>query len=157
MGFIFVLFTLVMVPGRLCLKGWEPCGTPPGCYCSAPILHQIHCMNVPEMPAFDEDIKPGVTSLVFFKSPITKVGSFDKEEWPRLNHLSFVKTENLSCDAIAALQRPGLSIQSYCISCCAMPSAKRPLAGSTAVALILLSLGWSLACVLGLFLIRKKT
>ena len=61
-------------------------------------------MNVPEMLAFDEDIKPGVTSLVFFKSSITKVGSFDKEEWPRPNPLSFVKTENLSCDGIAALQ-----------------------------------------------------
>ena len=82
-------------------------------YCSAPILHQIQCMDVPEMPAFDKDIKPGVTSLVFFKSPITKVGPFDKEEWARLNHLSFVQTENLSCEAIAALQRPRLSIQSY--------------------------------------------
>lgn len=97
--------------------GYEPCGVPAGCYCSTPVLSQIQCLrNVTVFPVFEDIIKPGVLSIVFHGSKIAGLPPFEKAEWDRLKHLSFVDTELMSCDAIAELKRPGLRIFSECVS-----------------------------------------
>ena len=121
-----VLCFLSLLGVGLTVKGWEPCGKPPGCYCTVPILHQIQCLNVSRVPAFEEHIKPGVLTFTFFKSPISEIGNFSKEEWSRLNLLNFADTNNLSCKAIAAVERPGLHIYSYCINWCSRPKTVEP-------------------------------
>ena len=97
--------------------GYDPCGEPAGCYCSTPVLNQIQCTGeISEFPVFDDVIKPGVVSIVFYGTNITTVPPFDKEEWDRLKYINFVETDMMSCDAIAELWRPGLRIFSECIT-----------------------------------------
>ena len=115
--FFLLLLLFLHVDGRV--VGWEPCGVPPGCYCQTPILHQIQCLDVTRFPSFDDLLKPGVLTFTFFESPITEIQPFDEAQWPSLERLNVIDTDNLTCRAIAAIQRPGLRIYSHCIDCSA--------------------------------------
>ena len=96
---------------------YVPCGEPSGCHCSTPVLNQIQCTgDISEFPVFDDVIKPGVVSIVFYDTNITTVPPFEKEEWDRLKYVNFVETDMMTCDDIAELWRPGLRIFSECIS-----------------------------------------
>jgi len=93
-----------------------PCGLPAGCYCTAPILHQIQCRNVTVFPFFEDDIKPGVVSIVFHQSKIVGLNPFPEDPWHSLQELAFIDTPSMPCSAIAELKRPGLRILSECIA-----------------------------------------
>lgn len=98
-------------------KGFQPCGQPSGCYCTVPMPHQIQCLeDVKVFPIFENLIKPGVESIVFRGSQIVDLPPFRRDEWDRLKHLSFIDTPNMSCDNIAKLSQPRLTILSHCIS-----------------------------------------
>ena len=103
-----LLSILGMISGH---QEFEPCGQPRGCFCSFPVLNRIHCtQNITVFPIFDDVIKPGVLSITFYKSRIVELPPFNKEKWLRLNHLSFVDTSYLACEALPRLHRPGLDI-----------------------------------------------
>ncbi len=106
---------LVFVWTALALEGWEPCGTPAGCFCSVPILSEIQCLSLDQMPVFEEVIKAGVLSFTFSKGAISEVAQFEKTVWDRLQHLNFIGTDHMPCNAIAALKRPSLRILSECV------------------------------------------
>lgn len=109
-----LLFSLCVCSG-MGLKGWEPCGTPPGCFCKAPILSEIQCLDLDRMPVFDDITTPGVLSFTFLRGSISEVTPFENTTWDRLKYLNIIDTDNLPCSAIAELQRPGLHILSECI------------------------------------------
>ena len=110
---LMILLTFV---GEMCAKqDWEPCGLPSGCYCSRPILHQIHCTNITVFPFFENVTKPGVLSVAVYDSNIVGIPPFRKEEWDNLKYLNFIGTPLLMCDAIAEIKRPGLQILSQCL------------------------------------------
>ena len=110
------LLLLLAFMAEICAKqDWEPCGLPGGCYCSRPILDQIHCPNITVFPVFEDVIKPGVSSVAIYDSNIVGLPPFRKEEWDRLKHISFVRTPILMCEAIAEIKRPGLHIFSECL------------------------------------------
>ena len=48
-----------------------------------------------------------------------EIQPFDEAQWPRLKRLNVIDTDNLTCRAITAIQRPGLRIDSHCIDCTA--------------------------------------
>lgn len=115
-GLIQLLLIVLTFVGEMHAKqDWEPCGLPSGCYCSRPILSQIHCTNISVLPLFKDLVKPGVISLAVYDSNIVGIPPFKKEEWDRLKYLSFIGTPLLMCDAIAAIKRPGLEILSKCL------------------------------------------
>ena len=114
---LLLLLLFFHVDGRV--VGWEPCGVPPGSYCQTPILHQIQCLEITCFPSFEDFLKPGVLMFTFFESHITKIQPFDEAQWPSLKRLNVIDTDNLTCEAIAAIQRPGLRIYSHCIDCLA--------------------------------------
>jgi len=93
-----------------------PCGQPTGCYCTAPILHQIQCTNITVFPIFEDVIKPGVVSIVFHQSQIVGLPPFPQDSWIKLQQLAFIDTPSMPCSAIAELKRPGLRILSECIA-----------------------------------------
>jgi hypothetical protein len=93
---------------------WEPCGQPTGCYCSRPILHHINCRNITVFPAFEEHVKPGVLTVMIYDSDIEGLPPFRKDEWDRLRDVRFLDTPRISCDAVAELRRPGLTVLSEC-------------------------------------------
>ena len=99
---------------QLVQGNWEPCGAPSGCYCSRPVLHQIHCRNITVFPIFEEHIKPGVVTVSVRNSEVAGFPPFKQAEWDRLNHITFADNPLLSCTAIAELRRPGLRIVSDC-------------------------------------------
>ena len=125
-------------------RGFEPCGIPAGCYCSTPVLNQIQCLdNITVFPLFYDLLKAEIRSIVFHRSKIAGLPQFNKKEWTGLQHLSFIETDLMSCEAIAELKRPGLRIFSECISkkqeedC---PSCNKGIAISLIFVLILLML-----------------
>ena len=95
---------------------FEPCGHPAGCYCTTPVMNEIHCLhNVTVFPTFDEVIKQKVLSIVFQGSKIIEIPPFEKE-WDTLKQLTFIDTDLMSCEDITKLQRTGLRILSECIT-----------------------------------------
>ena len=112
---LILLLLLTLMVEVFAKQDWEPCGLPSECYCSRPILTQIHCPNISVFPTFDDVIKPGVLSVAIYDSNIVGIPPFKKEEWDRLEQLSFVGTPLLMCNAIAEIKRPGLHIFSECL------------------------------------------
>ena len=117
---LFLLLLLFFhVDGRV--EIWESCGgEPPSCYCQNPdptSKSVFGCHPFSDLRRFPE---AGVCwHLHFFKSPITEIQPFDEAQWPSLKRLDVIDTDNLTCGAIAAVQRPGLRIYSHCIDCSA--------------------------------------
>lgn len=91
---------------------WEPCGSPSGCYCSRPVLHQLHCRNITVFPLLDDNLKPGVLSISIRDSNIAGLPPFQKEQWDRLRDITFINTPLMSCCAISDLQQQGLRVLS---------------------------------------------
>ena len=112
--FALLLSILRLIAGH---QQFEPCGLPGGCYCSFPILTDIHCTdNITVFPLFDDDIKAGVLSITFYKSRIVNLPPFHAEPWKRLKVLSFIDTPHLTCEVLPRLHRPGLDISLRWIS-----------------------------------------
>ena len=92
-----------------------PCGEPPGCLCTVPILHSIVCIsNLTFFPLFPAHEKPGVLEIVLHRTWISDLFPFKEEAWPRLKYLDLRTNPLLSCDVIAKLERPGLAVYSDC-------------------------------------------
>ena len=117
---------------------WEPCGTPSGCFCSRPVLHQIHCRNITIFPVFDDVTTPGVLSVSVRDSSMTAIPSFPKNQWDRLRDVSFRECPSLSCESINELRRPDLHIHSDCL--CAECLTKCTTSGKNTICLVFLIL-----------------
>ena len=92
----------------------EPCGLPKGCFCSAPILHEITCTNVTVFPFFPAEMKAGVITVKFFRTMLVNLFPFWEKDWPSLHELVFKDNTLLGCEVIEHLQRDGLEIYSDC-------------------------------------------
>ena len=138
-GRMISYYLILTVVGITVSDAFAPCGEPAGCYCSTPVLNEIHCTgNISKFPEFEDSVKPGVLSIVFYDSTITSVPPFEKDEWDRLKYLNFVETSMMSCDDIAELWRPGLRIFSECIS--KMVECQKNNCNGTGICLIMMGL-----------------
>lgn len=133
---------------------WETCGLPSGCYCSRPVLHQIHCRNITVFPIFEDYITPGVLTVTISDSDIAGLPPFRKEEWDRLKRVQFTDTPLLSCKAISDIRREGLHVLSEC-ACAGRECLRCKEGGSTTICLgALLMLVMCLVIGLGFILYR---
>lgn len=100
----------------------EPCGDPPGCLCTVPILHSIVCVgNLTVFPFFPAHEKPGVLEIVLRNTRIVDLFPFDEEVWPRLKYLDVWANPLLPCSVISQLERPGLDVYSNCNATTELP------------------------------------
>ena len=160
--FIFTAFLCVI----RAQGDWEPCGVPSGCYCSVPLLHQIYCQNITVFPFFETQEKPGVLSVSIRDTQLVGLPPFEKEQWDRLNYITFADNPLLSCSAIDDLRRPGLHILSDC-NCSNHPNLPKKdcpkfekkchtCASATACLATLLLLIFTIVLALGFILYRLK-
>ena len=83
---------------------------PSGCFCTAPITHQIQCRNITIFPLFPLDTKNSVTSIVFHEGSILALAPFSVDQWSKLREVYFINTPRMTCNAIRDVTRPGLRI-----------------------------------------------
>lgn len=103
-------------------KSMNDCGSPAICLCSGPVFHLIACHNITSFPTFNNYQKAGVLRIDLFDTQVTILPHFSSETWPRLRCLDVRTNANISCQVIAELQRPGLTILSECSNISTIPT-----------------------------------
>jgi hypothetical protein len=113
-------------------------------------------------PFFETQEKPGVLSVSIRDTQLVGLPPFEKEQWDRLNYITFADNPLLSCSAIDDLRRPGLHILSDC-NCSNHPNLPEKecpkchtCASATACLATLLLLIFTIVLALGFILYRLK-
>lgn len=143
MALLYIIVGVALAMGVA--NGFEQCGIPRGCVCSAPVLHTIQCSNITVFPLIDALLTYGVVSVRLYNTQLIELPLFPEEEWPVLNEVVLRNNTLLDCQFDA--QRKDITIDSDCTA----PEKKNKRVGQSSTILGSIASVFAILTIIGAF------